>query len=186
MRSGANKANIESLIKGNFFRELEPNSFRLLLEYQTRKNPSQDELFSTRGSNFDSRWYSESEIIENERNVYGVSLTYDEWKNYRKGLPEVSDVAMRAGMNDQDSALVLGRITQTRAHTDKNGNVMCFVSFETDENEDMEATAFSGLWSKISNDMTVGSVYLLDLVKGTYKGNASWTMRNVRKLNRED
>ena len=120
------------------------------------------------------------ERLENEKNVLGIYLTkhplalYKEQLNYR--TIDIMDYQKHIGQ----SVVSVLSIVRVKVINDKNGQQMCFVTFN-DENDQIDGVVFSQNYDKYRHILTKGAICLVE-GKITFKTNLSLTVYQVKRL----
>ena len=120
------------------------------------------------------------ERLENEKNVLGIYLTkhplalYKEQLNYQ--TIDIMDYQKHIGQ----SVVSVLSIVRVKVINDKNGQQMCFVTFN-DENDQIDGVVFSQNYDKYRHILTKGAICLVE-GKITFKTNLSLTVYQVKRL----
>ena len=120
------------------------------------------------------------ERLENEKNVLGIYLTkhplaiYKEQLNYQ--TIDIMDYQKYIGQ----SVVSVLSIVRVKVINDKNGQQMCFVTFN-DENDQIDGVVFSQNYDKYRHILTKGAICLVE-GKITFKTNLSLTVHQVKRL----
>lgn len=181
-RSGCNRAMVEKLINGGFFREVYPNRRDLFLRF--RGDDYRENLFGGELSEEGrvTAWheeYTDAELAEFETEIYGRPLSVDPFERCAAllgpGVMATQRTAEQlAGMRDGQEGNVLAQVRSVRRHKTKKGDLMAFLGVETSLGESLDVTVFPSTWKLAAQWMAEGSYGFFGLVKGTYNGSPSY------------
>lgn len=147
-KSNVNKTAGKALIKAGAFDSLysNPNRYELLNEFF--------DIRRDRDDRYNVEDYNPIKCIALEKEVLSISLTYKEWTNELKEGEKIS---------------YLFKINNVTEKTDKNGNLMAFITLEKD-NAEIEMTVFSRDYVRLLDRLFVGNELELKGKVGIYKG----------------
>lgn len=187
-RAGVNSAVVRALIESGFFRDMYPNRRDLMHRYEShdfRANlfggPLTDESRTVEAV----EEYSDSEIQSIETELLGIALTVDPFDKYRKALGalasslETVDDMNLAGYDTAHIFLV--RVSEVRQHMAKGG-VMAFLKLHTDGGDEIECSCFPKMYQAAQPSLKVGRYMRVEVVKQRYKGNASYVLNKIQRL----
>lgn len=169
IRSGANSGVMKSLIMAGFFREWYPNSKDLLFRYEA--NDTARNLF---GESLQERFteeqpaYTKKEIIENEKDLIGMPITYDPYAEVLEIVKPYKD-ALKNGnainfVDYTEKFATLAMVTSFRRITTKKGKPMAFIKCES-EGFELEVVAFTDIFEKMRMYLKNESYFIFGLKK---------------------
>lgn len=147
-KSNVNKTAGKALIKAGAFDSLydNPNRYELLNEFF--------DIRRDRDDRYNVEDYNPVQCIGLEKEVLSISLTYKEWTN---------------DLQEGDKIKYLFKINSIIEKTDKNGNLMAFMTLERN-NVEIEMTVFSRDYVNNLDKLFVGNELELKGKVGVYKG----------------
>ena len=147
-KSNVNKTAGKALIKAGAFDSLynNPNRYELLNEFF--------DIRRDRDDRYNIEDYNPIQCIALEKEVLSISLTYKEWTN---------------DLQEGDKIKYLFKINSIIEKTDKNGNLMAFMTLERD-NVEIEMTVFSRDYINNLDRLFIGNELELKGRVGIYKG----------------
>ncbi len=108
--------------------------------------------------------YTDVEIREREKEWLGVYLSSTPFDYIPDEAVEECALGSEVEMGEPGDYLVVCLLQRTRPYTAKNGSHMGFISIDA-RGADLDVTVLSDSWEKYRNDLRVGSLYLMKLVK---------------------
>ena len=186
-----NKRQIETLILSGAFDSIHDNRNQLCVAFENlsrdkvEKENKQKSLFveyETQNDELpDVKEWSTIEKLEKERSVVGFYLSAHPMDIYSEFLKSYNITVSRDFLSSKSEITVAGILLSKKEKLSKNAQKYSFLVI-SDEYNSFEVTVFPDLYSKVYQDLKVGTAYILDVNIKIELGNPKLLAASLRSI----